>query len=90
MDWVSLDVIHTLGWADVVRKSSNRGSVSSHVIVLPLSKKSNDEVSSELPGQNLGEEVDVGDKGTLQDDGDVGSVEELDWVWLSEASHLSA
>jgi len=26
----------------------------------------------------------------LQDDWDVGGVEQLDWVWLSETSHLLA
>ena len=64
--------------------------MASHVVVLPLSEKPNDEVASELSSQDLGEEVDVGDKGTLEDDGDVGGVEEFDWVWLSETSHLSA
>jgi len=64
--------------------------MSSHVIVLPLSKERHNEVASELPGQNLGEEVDVGHEGTLQYDWDVRGVEQLNWVWLSETSHLSA
>ena len=64
--------------------------MSSHVIILPFSKKSYDEVSSELSSQDLGEEVDVRDESSLQDDWNVGGVEQLDWVWLSESSHLSA
>jgi len=64
--------------------------MSSHIIILPLSKKGNDEVTSELSSQDLGEEVDVRDESSLQDDWDVGGVEQLDWVWLSESSHLSA
>jgi hypothetical protein len=64
--------------------------MSSHVVVLPLSKKSNDEVSSELSSQDLGEEVDVGNESGLEDDWDVGGVEKFDWIWLSETSHLLA
>ena len=89
MDWVLLDVIQALWWADVVSESADWSSVSSHVVVLPLSEETHDEVASELSSQDLGEEVDVGDEGTLQDDWDVRGVEELDWEWLSVASHLS-
>lgn len=64
--------------------------MSSHVVVLPFSKEANNEVSSELSGKDLSEEVDIGDECSLQDDWDVRSVEQLDWVWLLEASHLSA
>ena len=64
--------------------------MSSHVIVLPLSEETNNEVASELSSQDLGEEIDVGNEGTLENDWNVGSVEEFDWVWLSETSHLSA
>lgn len=90
MDWISLDVIQALWWTNVVGKTSNWGSVSSHVIILPFSKESNNEVTSELSSENLGEEVDVLDESTLENDWDVGSVEQLDWIWLSETSHLSA
>jgi len=37
----------------------------------------------------LGEEINVGNESCLQNDWDVGSVEQLDWIWLSESSHLS-
>ena len=64
--------------------------MTSHIIVLPFSKESNENVSSELSSQNLCEEVDVGNESSLEDDWDVGSIEQLDWVWLFESSHLSA
>ena len=64
--------------------------MASHVVILPLAKKANDEVSSKLSSKNLSEEIDVGNEGTLQDDWNVRCVEKLDGVWLSEASHLSA
>jgi hypothetical protein len=64
--------------------------MSSHIVVLPLAEEANDEVASELTSQDLGEEVDVRHEGSLQDDWDVRGVEQLDWVWLLEASHLSA
>jgi hypothetical protein len=57
---------------------------------LPLSEQADDEVSSEFSCENLGEEVDVGDEGSLQDDWNVGGVEQSDWIWLLEASHLLA
>ena len=62
--------------------------MSSHVIVLPLTQKTHDEVASELLGQNLGKEVNVGDEGRLQNDRDVGGVEKLDWIRLLVSSHL--
>ena len=61
-----------------------------HVILLPLSKEANNEVALELSVENLGEEVEVGDKSGLEDDGDVGGVKELDGVGLSVSLHLSA
>jgi hypothetical protein len=64
--------------------------MTGHIIVLPLSKKSNDKVSSEFACQNLSEEVDVGNEGGLKNNRNVRSVEKLDWIWLLETSHLSA
>lgn len=64
--------------------------MASHVIILPLSEETDDEIASELSGEDLGEEVDVGDKSSLENDWDVGGVEKLDGVWLSETSHLLA
>ena len=85
-----MDIIHALRWTDVVSKSSNWCGVTSHVIVLPFSKETNDEIASELSCQDLGEEIDVRDESTLEDDWNIGCVEKLDWIWLSETSHLSA
>lgn len=79
-----------LWWRDVVSKSANWSLVAGHVVVLPLSEEANNEVASELSSQDLSEEVDVGHKGGLEDDWDIGGVEELDWEWLSETSHLLA
>ena len=40
---------------------------------------------TEVSVENLRDEEQVGDEGSLKNDGDVGSVEQLDWVWLSLA-----
>lgn len=64
--------------------------MSGHVIILPLSEESDNEVSLELSSQDLGEEIDIAHKGGLKDDWNVRGVEKLDWVWLSETSHLLA
>ena len=63
--------------------------MTSHVIILPLSEKRNNKVTSEFSSQDLGEEVNVGNESCLQNNWNVGSVEQLDWIWLSETSHLS-
>ena len=47
---------------------------------LPLAQQPDDEVGSEALEQQLGDEVQVGDKGGLQDDGHVAGVEQLDGV----------
>jgi len=64
--------------------------MTSHVIILPLSEETDNEVASELSGEDLGEEVNVRDESGLKNDWDVGGVEKFDGVWLSETSHLFA
>lgn len=64
--------------------------MSSHVIVLPLTEESHNEVSSKLTGQDLGEEVNVRNEIRLKDDWDVRSIKQLNWIRLLETSHLSA
>jgi len=88
--WVPLDIIEALRRADVVSESTGWGLMSSHIVVLPFSEKANDKVTSELSSEDLSKEVDVLDESGLEDDWDVGGVKQLDWVWLSETSHLSA
>lgn len=73
---------------DVVSKTTNWGLMTSHVVILPFSKERHDEVSSEFSSEDLGEEVDVRHESSLQDNWDVRGVEQLNWVWLSETSHL--
>ena len=63
--------------------------MASHVVVLPLAEQADDEVASELLGQNLCEEVDVAHEGSLEDDGDVGSVEQLNGEGLLQATLLA-
>jgi hypothetical protein len=62
--------------------------MASHVILLPLSKQVHKEVSFELLGKDLREEVEVGDEGSLENDGDVGGVEELNGIRLFVALHF--
>lgn len=46
----------------------------------PRSEQINQEIPTEACGEHLGDDVQVGDQGRLQDDGNVGGVEELDGV----------
>ena len=89
MEWISLDVEPVSWWTDVVGETTDWSGVSSHVELLPLSEEAHEEVTLELAVENLGEEVQVGDEGGLEDDWDVGGVEKLDWEWLGEATDLS-
>lgn len=90
MNWILLNIIEALWRTNVISKSANWCLMTSHVVILPFAKESNENVSSELSGQDLREEVDVGHKSSLENNWNVGSVEQLNWVWLLESSHLSA
>ena len=57
-----------------------------HVVFLPLSDEADEEVALELAVKHLRQEVQVRDKGGLQDDWDVGGVEQLDRVGVGLAS----
>lgn len=75
--------------ADVVGEASNGCLMASHVVVLPLAEESDDEVASELLRQNLSEEVDIAHKGSLEDNGYVRSVEQLNGEGLLQATLLA-
>ena len=90
MHWVPLYVVHALRRRDIVGQAANRWLVASHIEVLPLTQQPNYEVTSELALQDLGHEIDVLDEKHLQYNRDVSSVEQLDGVWHSVSSHLSA
>jgi len=87
---ILLNVIHTLWRTDVICESTDWCLMAGHIVILPFSKETNNEVSSELSSEDLGEEVDVGNECSLEDDWDVGGIEQFDWIWLLESSHLSA
>ena len=70
----------------VVSETTDGCGVALHVILLPLSNEANEEVASELAMQDLREEVEVRYEGCLQDDGDIGGVEQLDRVWVGLSS----
>ena len=55
----------------------------------PGSKQINQEIATEACWKHLGDNVQVGDQGRLQDDGNVGGVEELDGVGVVLATVAS-
>jgi hypothetical protein len=57
---------------------------------LPSSEQVNEQVITESSIQQLGEEVQVGNQCSLQDDGNVRSIEELDWVGSLSSTHFGA
>jgi hypothetical protein len=89
VEGVTNNVHKIAGRRDVVSETTNWGRVSSHVILLPFSEKVHEEVTAELLSENLREEVEVGDESSLEDDRNVGGVEELDGVWLLVSFHFA-
>lgn len=57
--------------------------------VLPFTKKSNNDITSEPSIKNLREEVEILDDSSLEDDGESRGVEELNLVRLDNPSDLS-
>lgn len=46
----------------------------------PCAENVDQDVSAKTSGQHLGDDVEIGDERRLEDDGNVGGVEELNWV----------
>jgi len=77
---VTEDVGPGARWRNVVSQATDRSRVALHVVFLPFAKEANENVSLELAVKDLREEVQIGDKGSLQNDGNVRSVEQLNRV----------
>ena len=90
MQGILLNVIEALRRADVVGEATNGSRAASHIIILPLAEEVNDEVTAEASRQNLREEVNVAYERSLQDDGNVRCVEQLDGEGLSVTLGLSS
>lgn len=90
MEGIREGVSELPGWWDIVGQTSNWYRLAIHLKLLPVTKKVDKEVSSELLGEHLREEEQIGDQCRLQDDWDVGGIEELDWVsgWLMTSDSL--
>jgi len=67
VEGISLDVQEVAGRTDVVSKSTDGGSSSRDVVLSPLSDEADKVVTrlSVLSVENLGEEVEVRDEGSL-------------------------
>ena len=84
---VAGDVSEVGGWRHVVGKTGDwLGGALATASVLPDAKKADHEVSAVAVVEQLREEVQVGHQGRLQDDGDVGGVEQLDGVRANAAA----
>jgi len=91
VEGISLDLQEVRGRTDVIGETTDRSGSSVNVVLSPLSKTVDEEVVglSILPVEDLGEEVEVGDKSSLQDDRDVRGIEQLDGVRHFVTTHLS-
>mmetsp|Transcript_19908 Transcript_19908/g.32758 ORF Transcript_19908/g.32758 Transcript_19908/m.32758 type:complete len:287 (+) Transcript_19908:141-1001(+) len=81
MDRVGKDIREVGRGGDVVCESTHRFGLSwCPGDCFPFSQKTNKNVVVELLVKHLRDEVQVGNHGSLKNDRNVGSVEELDWV----------
>ena len=79
MDGIGEDGAQGLWGREIVAETSDGiGSAASSVI--PDSEQVYKEVSSKLDAEHLRYHVEIGDQRGLEDDGDVGGVEQLDGV----------
>jgi hypothetical protein len=62
--------------------------VTGHVVVLPLAEQADDEVAAEPLCKDLREEINIADERSLQDNRNIGGVEELDRERLLDAALL--
>ena len=80
MEGVLHDLEPVTRGAYVVGKTTDGSWMASHVVLLPLADERDKEVTFELAVKHLTQEVQVWNKGSLEDDGDVGGVEQFDRV----------
>lgn len=82
VDGVIEDLGERSGGRDVVGESTNgdRAGTGTGLNILPLSEERDNKVGRVTTVEELGEEVEVGHEGGLENDGDVRGIEELDGV----------
>mmetsp|Transcript_14743 Transcript_14743/g.29865 ORF Transcript_14743/g.29865 Transcript_14743/m.29865 type:complete len:304 (+) Transcript_14743:600-1511(+) len=82
MEWIVKNLSKRGGWGDVVSEAAdrNRLTTASTILLLPFSEKFNENVLRVSLVEQLREEVKVGHQSSLEDDRDVGGVEEFDRV----------
>jgi len=71
---------------NIISKSGNGDGSTSHFDILPLSNKLDKEVSLESFMEHLREEIEIRNKGSLQDNRDIRSVEQFNRVGSSVTS----
>lgn len=74
------DVTEGVGWRTVVSQSTDRDRLTTVIKILPLSQQVDEHVGFVTTVQQLGEEVHVGDESGLENDRDIGRVEELNGI----------
>mmetsp|Transcript_10940 Transcript_10940/g.20936 ORF Transcript_10940/g.20936 Transcript_10940/m.20936 type:complete len:213 (+) Transcript_10940:557-1195(+) len=85
MEGIVEDLSKRSGWGHIVGETANRDrlTTATTVLFLPLSEKLDKDVLRVSLVEQLGEEVKVGHQSSLENDRDVGGVEELDGVGSS-------
>mmetsp|Transcript_18868 Transcript_18868/g.34041 ORF Transcript_18868/g.34041 Transcript_18868/m.34041 type:complete len:400 (-) Transcript_18868:397-1596(-) len=81
MERIVDDFSEGAGWRNIVSNATHWNFLSrASLDILPLAQKTDQDIGRGTVVQELGDKVQVGDKGCLEDDGHVGSVEQLDRV----------
>lgn len=77
VDGVREDGEEISGGRNVISETTDGDRVTAHFDILPLAEKSDGEEVFESSVEELREEIEVGDQGGVEHDGDVGSIEQL-------------
>lgn len=89
MDRVSEELGNWAWWTNVIDKSANwYDSAAVGFYFLPLSKQAYKEISFKILMQNLWDEIHVADEGSLENNGNIWSIEKLNWVGLELSADL--
>ena len=89
MEGVGLDLKEAPWGHHVVGQSANGRGLTVHVVFSPAAEEADKVVALVLSVEDGREEVEVGHEGALQDDRDVGGVEQFDGVGHFVPAHLS-
>jgi len=88
MNWIHESSKNSELRCKIVSKSTS-WSLVEVIIATPLSKETKNEGVWEVRAKSLGNNVYIANNHAVNKKANVGGIDQLNWVWLSESSHFS-